>query len=64
MNVEQVGHAALEGWREKAADAVAPHVARRSPLRESQVRAAVGLVFLALTVKYLVTTTRRLLERG
>ena len=63
MKVEQVGHAALEGWREKAADAVAPRVAGRSPLRESQVRAALGLLFLALTVKYLVTTTRRLLEQ-
>jgi hypothetical protein len=64
MKVEQVGHAALEGWREKAADAVAPHVARRSPLQESQVRAAVGLVFLALTAKHLAGTARRLLERG
>jgi hypothetical protein len=33
-------------------------------LRESQVRAALGLIFLAPTVKYLVTTTRRLLEHG
>ncbi len=64
MKIERVGHAALEGWREKAADAVAPRVAHRSPLREDQVRVAVGLVFLALTVKYLVTTARRFLQRG
>jgi hypothetical protein len=64
MKVEQVGHAALEGWREKAADAVAPRVAERSRLEEHQVRAVLGLLFLGLTVKYLVTTTRRLLRQG
>lgn len=64
MKVEEVGQAALEGWRERVADTVGPRLARRSPLRESQVRAALGLVFLALTVKYLLATTRRLLDRG
>jgi hypothetical protein len=64
VKVEQVGHAALEGWREKAADAVAPRVAQRSRIAEDQIRAALGLVFLGLTVKYLVTTTRRLLRQG
>ena len=64
MRVDQVGNAALEGWRERVADAVGPRVARRSPLREDQVRGAVGLLFLALTVKHLAGTTRRLLRRG
>lgn len=64
MKVEQVGHAALEGWREKTANAVAPRLAQRSRLEENQVRAFLGLLFLGLTVKYLVTTTRRLLRQG
>jgi hypothetical protein len=63
VKVEQVGHAALEGWRERVADAVGPRVAERSPLRESQVRTALGLLFLALAVKYLAGTTQRLLGR-
>jgi hypothetical protein len=47
MRVEDVGHAALSGWRKPVADAVAPRV----PLRDDAVRAVVGFLFLALTVK-------------
>ena len=36
------------------ADAVAPQVARRSSLREDQVRTAVGLVFLLLSLLYVL----------
>jgi hypothetical protein len=64
MKVEQVGHAALSGWKEKVADAVGPRVARRSPLRENQVRAAFGLLFLALSVRYLVRTVQDLRARS
>jgi hypothetical protein len=63
MKVEEVGHAALEGWRERVAAALGPRLARRSPLGEGQVRALVGLVFLALTAKHLAGTARRLLDR-
>jgi hypothetical protein len=63
MKVEQVGHAALEGWRERVADTLGPRLARRSALGEGQVRAFLGLVFLALTAKHLVGTARRLLDR-
>jgi hypothetical protein len=56
MKVKDVGNAALVGWREKAADPVA----RRAPLRDDYVRAALGLVFLALTLRHLAETVRRL----
>ena len=59
MRVEDVGHAALSGWRKPVADAVAPRV----PLRDDAVRAAVGFLFLALTVKYVVDFARKLAAR-
>ena len=59
MKVEEVGHAALSGWKGRVADEVAP----RAPFRDEQVRAALGLVFLGLSVRYLIRTTRRLLGR-
>ena len=59
MKVEEVGQAALSGWRKPVADAVAPRV----PLRDDAVRAAVGFLFLALTVKYVVDVARELAAR-
>lgn len=60
MKVQDVGHAALSGWKEKVAD----ETAKRAPVRDDYVRAAFGLVFLALSLKYLVTTARKLAARG
>ncbi len=61
MAVRELGIAATgAGWRQKAADAVAPRVARSPlPAREEHVRVALGLLFVALSVKYLVGTVRR-----
>jgi hypothetical protein len=59
MKVEEVGHAALSGWRKPVADAVAPRV----PVRDDAVRAAIGFLFLALTVRYIVDVVRDLLAR-
>jgi len=52
----QLGTAGLQGWRAKAADAVAEPLAQRSPLDEDQVRAAMGVLFFALAVMYVVKT--------
>lgn len=52
----QLGTAGLQGWRLKAADAVAEPLARRTPLETDQVRAAIGAVFFALAVSYVVKT--------
>ena len=62
MAVQELGHAALKGWREKAADRVAPAVAKRTPVDQDWVRAALGLVFFALAVRYLVRTVRDAVE--
>jgi hypothetical protein len=61
--VKELGLAATTdaGWRTKAADMIAPRAARsRLPVREDQVRVALGLLFLGLTVKYLAGTLAKL----
>lgn len=52
----QIGTAGLQGWREKAADAVAAPLAKRTPLETDQVRAALGALFFALALSYVVKT--------
>ena len=56
QDVTTIGQAGLQGWREKAADAVAPRVAKRAPVGDDQVRAAVGALFFVLSVMYVVKT--------
>ncbi|CAA9270794.1 MAG: hypothetical protein AVDCRST_MAG52-3183 [uncultured Blastococcus sp.] len=60
MDAKSVGQAGLQGWRAKVADAVAAPVARRSGLADDQVRAAIGALFLALSVLYVVNAVRQL----
>ena len=60
MDAIAVGKAGLQGWRGKVADAVAVPVARRSGLSDDQVRAAVGALFLALSVLYVAGAVKRL----
>jgi hypothetical protein len=62
-NVSEVGHAGLQGWREKVADKVAGPVAERSPMSEDQVRALIGGVFFVLSVMYVAKTLKRAAER-
>jgi hypothetical protein len=57
---EQLGQAALIGWREKLADGVAPAAARRSGLSEDQARALVGAAFFALSAYYVISTCIRM----
>jgi hypothetical protein len=64
MDSVAIGKAGLKGWRASAADLVAAPVARRSPLSDDQVRAAVGSLFFALAVVYVVGTLRRILADG
>jgi len=61
-SVAQVGHAGLQGWREKVADGVAGPVAKRTPLQEDNVRAIIGATFLVLSVIYIVNAIRALAQ--
>ena len=57
MQIHQhVGHAGLQGWREKVADVVAPPTAKRAPVEEDQVRAFIGGAFFVLSVYYVIVT--------
>lgn len=63
MDTVSLGKAGLQGWRVKVADALAGPVARRSPLTDDQVRGALGAVFFALSLAYVVGTTKRLMAQ-
>jgi len=52
----QIGTAGLQGWRRKVGDAVAEPLAQRTPLGREQIRAAVGALFFALSLMYVVKT--------
>lgn len=52
----RIGTAGLQGWRRKVGDAVAEPVAQRTPLAGDQVKAAIGALFFALSVMYIVKT--------
>ena len=52
----QIGTAGLQGWRVKAADAVAEPLAKRTPLEGDQIRAAMGALFFVLALSYVIKT--------
>jgi hypothetical protein len=56
--VTELGQTGLQGWREKVADGISAPVAKRAPLQEDQVRAAVGAAFFVLSVLYIVKTIK------
>lgn len=63
MDGKKLGEAGLQGWRERVADRVAPAIAQRTSLDVDAVRKAIGVLFLGLTVLYVVKTARGLLRR-
>ncbi|NEK87477.1 hypothetical protein GCU60_17185 [Blastococcus saxobsidens] len=60
MDAVSFGKAGLKGWRAKVADAVAGPVARRTSVTDDQVRAAIGALFLALSVMYVAKAVKDL----
>lgn len=64
MRTRNVGLAGLRGWRSSVANAVAGPVAKRSNLSRNQVRAAVGGIFLVLSVVYVLSALKDLLSEN
>ncbi len=64
MQKKNVGLAGLRGWRSSVANTVAPQVAKRSPLGEDQVRAAVGAIFLLLSLMYVLGAVKELVSQN
>lgn len=62
MEKKNVGLAGLRGWRSSVANVVAPPVADRSPFRKDQVRAAVGAIFLLMSLMYVFGAVKDLLS--
>jgi hypothetical protein len=60
----EMGQAGLQGWREKVADVVSEPVAKRAPLEEDQVRAAIGAVFFVLSVMYVFKTVTGVVKQA
>ncbi|HEY6961917.1 MAG TPA: hypothetical protein VI408_08535 [Gaiellaceae bacterium] len=55
MWIHSLGHSATSsGWRKQAAEAIAPRV----PVDDRKVRTALGLIFLASSIRYVVKTLR------
>ncbi|MDQ3890493.1 MAG: hypothetical protein M3312_08080 [Actinomycetota bacterium] len=55
-----VGRAGVQsGWRKRVADVASETVAKRTPFGPDEVRALLGLAFIALSLYYLATTARR-----
>ena len=54
MDAKTVGDVGLHGWKERFADAVA----KRAPLSDDLVRAALGALFFALALRYVVRSLR------
>jgi hypothetical protein len=63
VTLTALGTVGLRGWRTKVADTLAPPIAGRLPVSEDQVRAAIGALFLALAVKYVVEAVADLSRR-
>lgn len=63
MDAATIGQAGLKGWRGKVADTVATPVAKRTSASEDQVRAVVGVLFMVLTLLYIVSTIRRMFDQ-
>jgi hypothetical protein len=51
----ELGQAGLSTWRAAIADRVAPPAAKRTPLSEDQVRAALGAFFLTIATVYVIS---------
>ena len=58
------GQAGLVGWRKAIADRAAPTAAKRAPVSEEQVRAAIGAVFFLLSLYYVVSTIVRIVKNS
>jgi hypothetical protein len=59
---QSIAQAGLVGWRKAVADRVAPGAARRGPVSEEQVRAAIGAGFFLLSLYYVVSTVARMIR--
>ena len=59
-DIKRAGYSAADhGWRRTAADKIARPIAKHTSARPDQIRMVVGLVFLALSIKFIAGTIMR-----
>ena len=58
----ELGQQALPSWRGAIADRVAPPAAKRTPMSEDQIRAVLGVAFLAISAFYVVSSIVRMIR--
>ena len=56
MEARRLGDATLHGWRATVSD----NVARRAPIADDVARAALGVLFFAASLRYVIRTLRAL----
>jgi hypothetical protein len=56
MDARRLGDATLHGWREQVSD----RVARRAPVADDVARAALGVLWFAISLAYVVRSVRAL----
>jgi hypothetical protein len=61
---EELGQAALTGWRKTVADRAAPAVSKKAPVSEDQARALIGAAFFLLSAYYVAGTLARIAKRA
>jgi hypothetical protein len=59
---QDLGDAALVGWRKVVADVTAPRLADRGPVSEDQARAVVAAVLFLASFYYVTSTIVRLVR--
>jgi hypothetical protein len=57
--IAALGEANLKGWRGRVAQPIATAVSGRTRASEQDIRALIGLAFLALSIYLLASTVRR-----
>jgi hypothetical protein len=61
-SAKRLGEVGLQGWRKPVADVAAQPLSKVAPVSHSEVRALVGLGFVAVSAWYLASTLSRFLR--
>lgn len=64
QKVTDFGDASLTGWRRKIGQPVAEAVSKRTGLSAQQVRAIIGLAFLAMSIYSIAKRARRVAQEA
>jgi hypothetical protein len=64
VDAKRVGRAGLHGWKRRVSERVAEPVSRRTPWSREAIEAAFGVVWFALSLRYVLRTLAALRRRA